>query len=152
MKSQFETAILKEELFDFAIGRDAYLAPDPDWGDHLVIRSYGRGVFQMLEDKGLHEVVYNALVLILELLLQDKTLPEHEKLALIVQHFVCFEGLIHDGKLAADKLPDGVTSQVVSYLNSAIPAKEAPDPMRPYVPLQRIVDRGGLAGLKRLPR
>ena len=73
--NKFQEAIDKDELLDFAIGKDSYFIVDRDYSTHSVIQSWASGIIRLLKEKG-EEYVNPYIVQMIHQILNSKNLNQ----------------------------------------------------------------------------
>lgn len=140
----FEQAITKDELLQFALGKDEYFLADRDYGDHSVINSWTTYILPLIEKRGL-EFINNKIEEMFRVLL-NSDLDNQVKNESILYHLYVYYYLNGEGRIRACKMTS-INPQLVFSLNLYIDyLKKNNDPKENAIrnALNLIQSRGGL--------
>ena len=110
----FEQAIAKDELLQFALGKDEYFLADRDYGDHSVINSWTTSVLPLIEKRGL-EFVNDKIEEMFRVLI-NSDLDAQIKNESILYHLHVYYYLNGEGRIRACKMTS-INSQLLFSLN-----------------------------------
>ncbi len=98
----FEQAILKNELLNFALGKDEYFIADRDYGDHSVMMSWTNNVLPLIDTKGIVYINSKIKEMLLELL--ESNIDGLVKNECLLYHLHVYYYLNSEGRIKADSL------------------------------------------------
>ena len=117
MMNLFEQAISKNELLNFALGKNEYFLADRDYGDHSVIMSWNNNVLPIIETKGMDYINSKIKEMILELL--ESNIHELIKNESLLYHLHVYYYLDSQGRIKADNLIS-MNQRILKSLNDYV--------------------------------
>lgn len=115
MKNLFESAASKNELLNFALGRNEYFMPERDYGDHSVINSWICHILPLIETKG-YEFINEKIKEMFKAILNDKSLNSALKNEIILYHLHVYYYLASENRIKAQNLKE-LNSKILDSLN-----------------------------------
>lgn len=115
MMNLFDQAIEKNELLEFALGKNEYFSIDRDYGDHSVIASWINYILPLIELKGI-DFVSREIEKMLETLLESNIENDKKCETLLYQLHVCYY-LASEGRIKLD-LSNSLINRSLSLLEN----------------------------------